>query len=53
MPTVNVISTAVPNGSLLAQYENVTAEQAVNNYCDCYSLIIDRKVDLQELQVII
>jgi hypothetical protein len=48
MSTVNVISTAVPDGSLLAQYENVTADQTVSNYCDCYSTIIDRKVDLQE-----
>lgn len=35
-------------GSLLAYYENVTAEQAVSDYCDCYSTLIDKKVDLQE-----
>lgn len=48
MPTVSVIPKAVPDGSLLAQYENVTAEQSASNYCDCYSTKIDRKVDLQK-----
>ena len=48
MPTVNVIATAVPDESLLAQYENASAEQSVSNYCDCYSIKIDRKVDLKK-----
>ena len=48
MTTVDVTTAAVPDGSLLAKYDNVTSEQATSNYCDCYSTKIDRKVDLQE-----
>jgi hypothetical protein len=48
MSTLNVNSTEVPDGSLLAQYGNESTVKVVNNYCDCYSITINTKINLEE-----
>ncbi|MFT6876753.1 MAG: hypothetical protein ACI9XK_004894 [Granulosicoccus sp.] len=48
MPTLNVNPTEVPDDSLLAQYRIESTGKVANNYCDCYSIVVNRKIDLDE-----
>lgn len=48
MLALNVKPADLPEDSLLAQYETESTANVAKNYCDCYSITINRKIDLQE-----